>query len=114
MLFKSTEENIKLPGYAQELSLDVIVEKLEFLEDGRCVAHWTIAPESDTSTIQPKPIDTGVNVLDTVPEYVVDAHAKFFAAVRPALMANYIKSKMPPEPKAEEPTPEEKPTPDAT
>lgn len=90
---------VKIPGYAQLLDLDVIVDRVEFLlASGQVVVDWAVAPASDDTIAEPKSIDASKALLPQTPPFVLDALQQFFDVALPKLMAGYLKSKEPPKP----------------
>jgi hypothetical protein len=87
---QTTLQGVKLPGYAQLLNL-TISSQLEFLADNRCVARWSISPESDQTLAEPKVIDSGTSIIDQAPQFVLDAHQAFFDAAMPTLLLDCLR-----------------------
>lgn len=85
-------QGVKMPGYKQLLDISIAALRLDFTK-GICNAQWEIAPQTDDSSQEPHAIEAGTIAIVNIPEYVLEAHSRFFRESVPALMQNYIRSR---------------------
>jgi hypothetical protein len=95
-MLKTDLKAIKIPGYSQALDITISSASLLFTDAG-CVAQYDLSPTTDTTSKQPVSIANGTTTIAQVPDYVKEAHARFFKEALPGLLTGFAK---PPEVKA--------------
>lgn len=81
---------VKIPGYSQALDITICSPSLTFTPAG-CVAQYDLSPTTDATTKQPVSIANGVTTIAQVPDYVREAHLRFFKEALPGLLASFAK-----------------------
>ncbi len=81
---------VKIPGYSQPLDITICSPSLTFTAAG-CQAQYDLSPTTDTTTKQPVSIANGTTTIAQVPDYVREAHLRFFKEALPGLLASFSK-----------------------